>query len=125
MNKAEKMKETIIKSCAAGEMTIKSAAVRLNLSDRQIKRLKARYKKNGEKSMLHGNCGRQPKNTTDVATKEKIPEIRRLEVFNEVNTRHFREIPAEKHEIEVSYTFLSELFKGKGIKSPKRHRARQ
>ena len=55
MNKKEKFKVAVIESCLNGTMTVKVAANRLGFSERYIKKLKARYKKNGASSMLHGS----------------------------------------------------------------------
>ena len=61
MKDKEELKKTVIESCINGTMTIKVAADRLNFSERYVKKLKARYKKYGASSMMHGNCGKQPK----------------------------------------------------------------
>ena len=70
MNKKENLKALIIECCINGTMTIKVAVDRLDFSERYVKKLKARYKKLGASSMLHGNCGKQPKHTIDAKTKE-------------------------------------------------------
>lgn len=124
MNKKEELKEVVIKSCVAGEITVKSAALRLGLSVRYVKKLKARYKERGEHSMLHGNCGREPKKTHSITLKQEILRIRKMDEFETVNTKHFNEILETKYGIKVSYTFLSTLFRENGIKSSKRHKKR-
>jgi transposase len=125
MNRAEKRKETIIKSCVAGEMTNASAASRLGLSERQVKRLKARYKEAGGQSMLHGNCGRQPSKTLSIEIKQRILNIRNQPEFETVNTKHFQEILETPYGINISYTCLSNLFKENGIQSKKKHKKRK
>ena len=72
MNNKEELKAHIIKCCIDGNMTVKQAAIRLGFSERYVKKLKARFKEYGASSMLHGNCGRQPKRTLDIALKQKI-----------------------------------------------------
>jgi transposase len=125
LSKEERIKETIIKSCEAGEMTNASAATRLGLSVRQIRRMKARYREAGGQSMLHGNCGRQPAKTLSIEIKQKILEIRKQPEFETVNTKHYQEILESSYGIEVSYTFLSNLFKENGIKSHRKHKPRK
>lgn len=56
MKDKEELKKAVIESCINGTMTIKVAADRLNFSERYVKKLKARYKKYGASSMMHGNC---------------------------------------------------------------------
>ena len=122
MNKKEELKAHIIKCCVDGNMTIKQAANRLGFSERYVKKLKARYKKYGVSSMLHGNCGRQPKRTLDIALKQKILDIRKQPEFDTVNVMHFKDILEEKYKIIVSYSFLYNFLKKNNIKSPRKHR---
>lgn len=122
MNKKEELKAHIIKCCVEGNMTVKQAANRLGFSERYIKKLKARYKKYGVSSMLHGNCGRQPKKTLDIALKQKILDIRKQPEFDTVNVMHFKDILEEKYKIIVSYSFLYNFLKENNIKSPRKHR---
>lgn len=122
MNKKEELKAHIIKCCVEGNMTVKQAANRLGFSERYIKKLKARYKKYGVSSMLHGNCGRQPKRTLDIALKQKILDIRKQPEFDTVNVMHFKDILEEKYKIIVSYSFLYNFLKENNIKSPRKHR---
>lgn len=75
MNNKEELKKAVIKSCIKGTMTIKVAANRLNFSERYVKKLKERYKKCGASSMIHRNCGRQPKNTIDSNIKSTIWDV--------------------------------------------------
>ena len=72
MNRDENLKVAVIESCINGTMTVKVAANRLNFSERYVKKLKARYKKFGASSMIHGNCGKQPKHTISADIKSKI-----------------------------------------------------
>ena len=122
MNQKEELKAHIIKCCVEGNMTVKQAANRLGFSERYIKKLKARYKKYGVSSMLHGNCGRQPKRTLDIALKQKILDIRKQPEFDTVNVMHFKDILEEKYKIIVSYSFLYNFLKENNIKSPRKHR---
>lgn len=71
MKDKEELKKAVIESCINGTMTIKVAADRLNFSERYVKKLKARYKKYGASSMMHGNCGKQPKHTISANIKVK------------------------------------------------------
>lgn len=89
MNKNENLKAAVIESCINGTMAVKVAAQRLNFSERYVKKLKARYKKYGASSMMHGNCGKQPKHTITADIKSKIWEIWNLPKLEECNFTHF------------------------------------
>ena len=122
MNQKEELKAHIIKCCVNGNMTVKQAANRLGFSERYVKKLKARYKEYGVSSMLHGNCGRQPKKTLDIALKQEILAIRKQSQFETANVMHFKEILEEKYNITVSYSFLYNFLKKNHIQSPRKHR---
>lgn len=122
MNDKEELKKAVIECCINGTMTIKVAANRLNFSERYVKKLKARYKKYGASSMMHGNCGKQPKHTIGADVKSKIWEIWNQPEFEECNFTHFQEILEENYGIKISYTPLYKLLKSKGVKSPRKHK---
>lgn len=122
MNDKENLKVAVIESCVNGTMTIKVAADRLKFSERYVKELKARYKKFGASSMIHGNCGKQPKHTIDANIKSKIWQIWNMPELEECNITHFQEILEEDYDIKISYTPLYNFLKSKGAKSPRKHR---
>ena len=122
MSKKENLKASIIECCINGTMTIKVAADRLGFSERYVKKLKARYKKLGASSMLHGNCGRQPKHTINAETKSKIIEIWEQPEYEECNFKHFQEFLEENYNIIISYSALYNLLRKKGYKSPRKHK---
>lgn len=122
MNDKEEFKKAIIESCINGTMTVKDAANRLKFSERYIKKLKARYRNLGASSMLHGNCGKQPKHTIDANIKSKILDIYRLPQFEECNFHHFKEILEELYDIKISYSPLYNLLVDNGFKSPRKHK---
>jgi len=122
MNDKEELKKAVIECCINGTMTIKVAANRLGFSERYVKKLKARYKKFGASSMMHGNCGRQPKHTISAEIKSKIWELWNLPEFEECNFTHFQEILEEDYNIKISYTPLCKFLKSKGAKSPRKHK---
>jgi len=122
MNDKEKLKKAVIESCINGTMTVKVAADRLGFSERYVKKLKARYKKFGASSMMHGNCGRQPKHAIKAEIKSKIWSIWNLPEFEECNFTHFQEILEEDYHIKISYTSLHNFLKAKGAKSPRKHK---
>ena len=121
MNKKENLKLAVIEACVNGTMTIKVAASRLGFSERYVKKLKARYKKYGASSMLHGNCGKQPKHTISAEIKSKIIEIWNTPELEECNFTHFQEILQEDYDIKISYSPLYKLLRSKGYKSPRKH----
>ena len=122
MNEKENLKSIVIEACVNGKMTVKEAAQRLQFSERYVKKLKARFKNNGAQSMIHGNCGKQPKHALNAELKSKIIEIRNQPEFEECNIQHFKELLSELENIEISYTALYCLLSQNGFRSPRKRR---
>jgi len=125
MRDGEKLKAHVIQMCCEGQMTVREGAMRLKLSERQVKKLKARIKEFGVESILHRNCGRQPKHTLSSETQQKILEIKELPEYANVNFYHFCEELRDEFGIKVSYSALRNLLIANGIKSPKTRRKRK
>jgi hypothetical protein len=76
-------------------------------------------------SLLHGNCGRLPSNTLDVAQQEAILKEYQLPCYKDVNFKHFTELIADKP-FAASYTAVTKLLKNNGFVSPKaRHKKKK
>ena len=65
MSKHEARKIAIIEELLANRFTNKQAAELLDLSIRQVQRLKSEATINGVMNLLHKNRGRKPTNTLD------------------------------------------------------------
>ena len=124
MKKTEEFKLHIIKCVIGKKLTIKDASKRLDLSIRQVKRLKRRLQ-DGVSSMLHVNCGRQPKHTLSPQTKKDILEIKAMPEYDEVNFLHFQELLESEHNIKISYSALRKLLIKNGHKSPRKQKRRK
>jgi transposase len=102
-------------------MESRDAAEVLNLSERQIKRLKAGVKKDGEVFVIHKNRGRKPKHTIPVKVREEIVSLARNK-YKGVNYTHLAELLREHEGIAISQSSVSRILKAKGIKSPRKHK---
>lgn len=121
MTKKELVRVHVIKSLIEDKMTSREAAEVLNLSERQIKRLKAGVKKDGEVFVIHKNRGRKPKHTIPGEIREEIVSLVRNK-YKEVNYTHLAELLREEEGITISQSSVSRILKAKGIKSPRKHR---
>ncbi len=103
--------------------TILQAALAMGLSERQVKRLKGEYKKNGIDALIHKNLGRLPVHAISEDIRKKILDIKGLPAFKSVNFTHFREILSrDKYNIKISYSSLYSIMTSAGFKSPKTRR---
>jgi len=121
MTKKELVRVHVIKSLIEDKMTSRDAAEVLNLSERQIKRLKAGVKKDGEVFVIHKNRGRKPKHTIPGEIREEIVSLVRNK-YKGVNYSHLAELLREEEGITISQSSVSRILKAKGIKSPRKHR---
>jgi len=121
MTKKELVRVHVIKSLIEDRMTSRDAAEVLSLSERQIKRLKAGVKKEGEVFVIHKNRGRKPKHTIPGEIREEIVFLARNK-YKGVNYTHLSELLREHEGITVSQSSVSRILKAKGIKSPRKHR---
>ena len=121
MSKGDARRVTIVEELLAGRTSIEQAARLLNLSVRQIMRLKAEAAANGPMAVLHKNRGRKPANALDPVLAETIVDIctSRLAGYNFC---HMADVLAEDYGIFVSVSTLSRLLRKEGIRSPKAKR---
>ena len=112
----------VIQSVIDGKKTGKQASEKLNLSERQIWRLVAKVKNNGNKGIKHGNCfNRNPRFITE-NFKNKIKDLKLFDDYCDANFTHFQELLEECENIKISYSSLYKILTEKGIKSKKKHK---
>ncbi|MEI3395125.1 MAG: ISNCY family transposase [Clostridia bacterium] len=112
----------VIQSVIDGKKTGKQASEKLNLSERQIWRLVAKVKNNGNASIKHGNCfNHKPRFITE-DFKNKIIDLKLSNDYCDTNFTHFQELLEERENIKISYSSLYKILTEKGIKSKKKHK---
>ena len=72
MTTAERIRLTVIEELTDGRINVPTAALKLNLSVRQIKRLKKRFKQYGHDSLIHGLRGKPGLRKTDMQMEMEI-----------------------------------------------------
>jgi len=121
MSKTEARKITIIEELLAGRFTNHQAAGLLDLSVRQVQRMKKEASTNRVMSILHKNRGRKPANSLDLEVVRNICKIYETELPG-YNFCHATDVLAEESDIFVSVSTVSRYLKAKGIRSPKAKR---
>ncbi len=125
MTQQELTKLRIIDLVISGSITVNEAAEHLNLSERQVFRLKKGVKNDGPAFIIHKNRGRQPAHAIKNDLKEQIVKLKREKHYEAANFTHFQEL-LEKHEyISVSYPTVYRILSQAGIASPKKKRKRK
>jgi transposase len=122
-----KVQEVILRAMAK-KITWWQAAEILGISDRQMRRWKQRYEKDGYDG-LYDRRKKQPSSRR--VPVEKVEEVLRLyrEEYFDLNVRHFQEKLKERHSIKLSYSWVKAALQGAGLvaKEAKRgpHRKRR
>ena len=125
MNVYEKQKFEIIEKLEKGEITRKEAAYELDLSLKQIDRLKVIYRKYGETGFIHKNRGKVSKKQIDYNLLEELKNLY-LDEYYDYNLIQFYDelIENEKYKdkFDISYSSLYNKFLNDDIVSPLAHK---
>ena len=124
MTQKEITKLRVINQTIDKVITIREAAELLNLSERQVIRLKGGVIQEGAAFIIHKNRGRKPKHAVPDKTRDSIIELKQTK-YEEANFKHFQELLEKYEEIQVSYSTVHRILIEAGIKSPKSHRKRK
>lgn len=119
MNENEKKKYEIVDKVINGKMTRKEASVELDLSLRQIDKLKRKYIVDGEAGFIHGNRGKANPNKKDDNLINELEELY-LGKFYDFNFEQFYERIFGKY--NISYDAMLKRFTSDGILSPLAHK---
>lgn len=121
MSKEEQRRSWVISRLAAGELGVVEAAHALGLSERSVRRLRARMERAGPAGLVHGNRGRTPSNRRSEGTRARIIELSET-TYAHVNDSHLAELLAEREDITISRSALRRLLRDAGRPAPRRRR---
>ena len=121
MSLKDARRTALIKELLTGRSTNRQTAGLLDLSVRQVQRLKAEAAAHGVAAILHAGRGRKPPNVLDPVLAETIVATYRDELFG-YNFCHAADVLAEEKGIRISVRTLSRYLHAAGIPSPKSRR---
>ena len=125
MNEYEEKKFNIIKKLEEGEITRKEASYELNLSLKQIDRLRVIYRNDGEKGFIHKNRGNIPINKIKQSIIEELENLYLTEYYDynfEAFYDELNENKKYKGKYDISYSTLYNKFLNDDIISPIAHK---
>lgn len=122
MNREEQKRLMVLTAVGEGRVGAREAAVGLGLSLRHVRRLLARYRKEGAAGIAHGNRGKRPYNKLDDSVKARVRELAESK-YSGLNTQHLTETLSEHEGLLVSRSTVRRVLLGSGIKSPRTRRA--
>jgi len=101
-----------------GILTVAEAAQILELSERQIQRLKKKVREGGAAALIHGNTGNKSRAKVSHEQKADILNIKRNETYKSANITHFAELLDEHHDIHLSRSTVRRILLSGNEKSP-------
>lgn len=121
LSQKELKRVAVISQCVQGNLVCARAAELLDLSPRQVKRLKARYRQGSAAALAHASRGR--------ASPRRLPERVHARILQLVRTRyagfndhHLHDKLLEQEGFSLSRETLRRLLRRAGIGSPRTHR---
>ena len=120
-NEAQK-RAMVLTKLLAGEWTNQQAAVALGVSQRQLRRLKKVYHREGAAGLVHGNRGRQPSHALPEEIRTRVVELAKARYIG-FNHQHLTEKLAEDEGLELSRSSVSRIVSAAGLQPPRPRRA--
>lgn len=124
----EAQKLGVIEETLCKRMTVKTAAEILQISERQVYRLRKQLKQDGAKAIVHGNRGRPPSHTKPAEIRQKVVQLYQ-EKYKSYNFTHFAEALESEENIQVSDETVRRWLRSEGlggtIRKTKKHRKRR
>lgn len=111
----------VLTELLAGRLTTIEAALSLDISIRHLKRLKARYRREGVAGLTHGNRGRRPWHALDPAVAARVVELARTR-YAGLNHSHLTDLLAEREGISLERSTVRRLLVRAGLRSPRPRR---
>ena len=94
LNSAEQRRVLVLNQLEAGVLSPTQAGQLLGLAERQLRRLRARYRQEGAGALAHGNRGRRPVNAVDPDLAQRVIELART-TYQGFNRHHLTEMLAD------------------------------
>ena len=120
LNQREQARLQVLNSVMEYQLPRAQAAELLGISERQLRRILAAYRRDGAAALVHRNRGRKPRNATpDEVTAAAVTLAN--EKYAGFNHSHFTEVLAEREGIHLSRQTVSRLLNRHGLASARQH----
>ena len=116
-----KLQDVLLKAMAK-KITWWAAAEIIGVSDRTMRRWRERLEEHGYSGLADRRKGKPASHRVPLHTAEEVLRLYREE-YSDFNVRHFHEKLREKHQIDLSYTWVYQALTGAGLVARRRKRA--
>ena len=107
-----------------GRCTAREGAWLVQLSERQVLRLKKGLREQGPAALAHGNRGRRPRHAIADQLRKEVIELA-TSLYRDYNHTHLQEKLEERHSISLSRRSVTRILTVAGLRSPRKRRARK
>jgi transposase len=121
LSQKELSRVAVISQCVKGTTSVRRAAALLQLSPRQVKRLKRRFRSAGAAAMAHAGRGRASPRRTPAAVRQRILHLART-TYAAFNDHHLTEKLREVEGLAIGRETLRQLLRAEGIGPPRKRR---
>jgi len=122
MNGKEQQRAMILTGVIEGRLTAGEAAELMSLSQRQERRLRHAFLRDGPAALVHGNRGRRPTHALDGDLRCRVLALAEG-IYAGCNDQHLTELLAEREGIALSRSSVRRILRVAGRRSPQRRRA--
>src|ERR1700692_5117039 len=120
MERMMKVQDVLLKAMAK-KITWWAAAEIIGVTDRTMRRWRSRLEKGGYSGFADRREGERSAQRIPLAMVEKVLGLYK-ETYYDLNIRHFHEKLRDKHDIELSYTWVQKALQGAGLVAKRRKR---
>jgi transposase len=124
MSQKEFQRVKVIENAAGGRLSVREASRLLQLSERQVQRLKRRYRPDSVGWVQHGNRGRSMPWAVSIPQKQLILSLARGK-YQSFNDSHLAEKLRVEENLAVSRETVRRILRGAKLASPQKRRPRQ
>ncbi len=122
MNGKEQQRAMILTGVIEGRLTAGEAAELMSLSQRQERRLRHAFLRDGPVALVHGNRGRWPAHSLGSGLRTRVIALAEG-VYAGCNDQHLTELLAEREGVVLSRSSVRRILRAAGRRSPQRRRA--
>src|SRR5579859_3849181 len=122
MERMMKVQDVLLKAMAK-KITWWAAAEILGVTDRTMRRWRSRLEEGGYSGLADRRRGKPSAQRIPLAMVEQVLGLYK-QTYYDLNIRHFHEKLRDKHDIELSYTWVQKALQGAGLVAKRHKRGR-
>ena len=121
LTEREQQRAMVLNQVERDGLTGQQAARLMGLSVRQVRRLRAAYRREGVAALAHGNRGRSPVHRITDETRRRVVELAQG-IYRGFNHHHLQDELAEQEGLKLSYSSLWRILTKAGVPSTRKRR---